>query len=365
MRNLIEHIAYLLIDPRRLSNIKIARRIKRLLDLRALNLLLSKSDTYPEHDKYFYFNLSRSFYKRYLYTLCIFLRAKQPIAFKKNYSLLLDISQNAIARRLFKMKNVYFIKERPQHIELELNDQNLNIDYFTNFHERAQDPNNYYVPICMHPNSYSMDLSAYGKLDNKIYRAFFTGSINKFEYQQITRDGKFNCLDRYSLYHLIIRAKELDCKFLKDASSTEGILLNDVFEYPLGPKAYFQLLDSSYFFINLPGVSMPLCHNLIEALYCGTIPILDQEYASYFHPTFEHQKNALIYTGVDDLIHLLQKIQEKEYTLDQLRKMSFEAKHYYEQYLSPHAVVENILNASHKNIYLLGTQNSVKIYHPA
>ena len=57
------------------------------------------------------------------------------------------------------------------------------------------------------------------------------------------------------------------------------------------------------FFLACPGVAMPLCHNLLEALLCGTVPIL--EYHRYLHPALEHGKNCLTYHDRASLIEAI------------------------------------------------------------
>ena len=57
-------------------------------------------------------------------------------------------------------------------------------------------------------------------------------------------------------------------------------------------EAALDALAKADFFLACPGVGMPLCHNLIEAIAAGAIPIL--QYAAYLP-----QRRAMLQDWVD------------------------------------------------------------------
>jgi hypothetical protein len=61
----------------------------------------------------------------------------------------------------------------------------------------------------------------------------------------------------------------------------------------LSQHTYLQTLRNSAFVLCLPGFCMPLSHSLIEALYCGAIPITNAH--TWMHPPLRHGVEALTF----------------------------------------------------------------------
>ncbi len=68
---------------------------------------------------------------------------------------------------------------------------------------------------------------------------------------------------------------------------------------------WLPLLGSADFFICPPGTQMPFTHSVIEAMMCGTIPII--EYGHYFNPPLGDGVHALLFTGASGLIETVEK----------------------------------------------------------
>ena len=62
-------------------------------------------------------------------------------------------------------------------------------------------------------------------------------------------------------------------------------------------KRWLEALAKADFFLACPGVLMPLCHNVIESLVAGAIPIL--QYGSYLSPRLEDGINCLAFRDAD------------------------------------------------------------------
>ncbi len=73
---------------------------------------------------------------------------------------------------------------------------------------------------------------------------------------------------------------------------------------------WLEIVAQCDFFLCLSGTDLPMCHNVIESMSVGTIPILG--YPDWFFPTLEHGKNAIIYSGKKDLIRKLNEVLEME-----------------------------------------------------
>jgi len=92
------------------------------------------------------------------------------------------------------------------------------------------------------------------------------------------------------------------------------------------------------FFLWPPGIVMPMCHNIIEAMAIGTIPITN--YPEWFSPKLEHMKNCIVFDGQDDLIERINLALAMND--DQKNELRANAMKYYETYLRPDNFVKNI-----------------------
>jgi hypothetical protein len=103
-------------------------------------------------------------------------------------------------------------------------------------------------------------------------------------------------------------------------------------------RQWLAQLASCNFFLALPGMIMPMCHNAIESMAVGTIPIL--EYPEEFYPPLEHGVNSIVYSGAPDAVEKI------KYALslpnENVLKMRAAVVEYYEKYLSPGAFAATI-----------------------
>jgi hypothetical protein len=141
--------------------------------------------------------------------------------------------------------------------------------------------------------------------DRRIARLFFGGNTTEDRYSK-TSIGK--------TYRILTRREVLD---VATETIGEGIHRpTDAVEWLASgvwhPFVMFQTqkggiprdrwvdaLASSDFFLACPGVDMPLCHNLIEAMAGGAIPIL--QYANYLPSPLENRVNALTFDSTESL----------------------------------------------------------------
>lgn len=112
---------------------------------------------------------------------------------------------------------------------------------------------------------------------------------------------------------------------------------------------WLQTLASSDFILACPGIVQPLCHNLIEAMSVGTIPIM--QHNRLMNPALIDGVNAIVFNNPNEL---KEKI---KYCLnmsnDEIKIMRTNVINYYEEYLSLHAITKFIDNNStntHKTI---------------
>ena len=102
---------------------------------------------------------------------------------------------------------------------------------------------------------------------------------------------------------------------------------------------------------------MPVCHNIVEAMSCGCVPILEYEYASLMNPKLENLKNSICYKGAGELLDRF------SYAIDidqnDWKRMSLEVEKLYQHGYTPSAVISNIIDS--KILFLQAEQYSLSL----
>jgi len=107
----------------------------------------------------------------------------------------------------------------------------------------------------------------------------------------------------------------------------------DIASYFHSMEAYTDALVRCDYFICLPGVHMPLCHNLYEAMLCGSVPVLHQRYARWLDPDLQLLLKPVTYANDEELLQWVSKIQSGEFQVDS-RSLASELKSHCDASLS-------------------------------
>jgi hypothetical protein len=194
----------------------------------------------------------------------------------------------------------------------------------------------------------------YGNFDSKVY-----DDIKNTHFKVHSRIDLLNFFKGKSAY-ISLKNSEKITSDNQDFNEKYIFAIKDNFQIKMDNVR--ETLSNFNFYLCCPGVVMPLCHNVIEAMSVGTIPLIEKEYAEVMYPNLEHLKNAVIFENLEDL----EKIISNEifnFHKDDVSEMRKNVLDYYNNYLSPERVVENI-NESLQNkdlIYLQAEHRSVKM----
>lgn len=267
---------------------------------------------------------------------------------------------------LLTIKNI-----KPNTNFLKITDEQFSADYFENyFFENNLEENAFHIPMSFHPLMYHKKLCS-EKIDtgkNRINSLFCYGNFDDKAYLEIERTN-FNVINRYVLYDFFQAQPQFN--LIKSSDNLDVILSGkplgeyffaEKYIYALPMKDVQTVLSKFRYFLCCPGVIMPLCHNVIEAMSVGTVPVIQQEYANVMYPNLVDEKNAIIFEDLEDLKYIL-KNQLFSIASDNYQSMSNNALQYYKDFLSPESVVKNI-NENLKNgakIYMNAEHRSVKI----
>ncbi|MEL6107151.1 MAG: hypothetical protein AAFU85_14000 [Planctomycetota bacterium] len=181
---------------------------------------------------------------------------------------------------------------------------------------------------------------AYREGDRR-WRVFFGGYFQQKAYQKIRKYTVRPMINRHDVVHTLIHAYgqrttriESDSQLLAMQSrGDDGFVLIDSTRYRLAADEWLGSLANAQFFVAAPGGDYPLCHNCVEALAVGTIPIV--QYGSLFHPALSDGKNCLAYESTSDLRRLIDRIDRM--APEQIESLRRGAIEYFEDHLSPKA----------------------------
>lgn len=169
---------------------------------------------------------------------------------------------------------------------------------------------------------------------------FFFGNMDPNAYVRNEVQEVFGCFNRMYLLDLVRRefARHVhEPRGIDDMESTSEryIVLVDRLRAHINTKELLPFLARFDFFLAPSGVVMPLCHNVVEALCAGCIPIL--QHPHLMEPPLQHGVDCLSFNTEAELMDLLKSIPRIDG--DTVLQMRHNALAYYQRYLTPEAVV--------------------------
>jgi len=133
-------------------------------------------------------------------------------------------------------------------------------------------------------------------------------------------------------------------------------LIMDQNEKRIDETRWLQTLATCDFFLCPPGFVMPMCHNTVEAMAVGAIPIIN--YPEWFDPHLEHGKNCIAFDDKEELLGKLHDVLEMDPA--EIARMRREVIDYYERYLAPDSFVRRVESSErHKVVVLMITDANV------
>jgi hypothetical protein len=162
---------------------------------------------------------------------------------------------------------------------------------------------------------------------------FFSGSQRAKYGRDVLRKG-FDVLNRLEILDLV-RASFSDRVVLsRDEGqhpmpivlpAAEGAKANA----PIPIERWLATLASHQFFLCCPGIAQPMCHNIIEAMSVGVIPII--EYPERFSPPLIDGETAICYRGQDGLADAVARVDRM--SAGKILQMSENVAAHYDQHL--------------------------------
>jgi hypothetical protein len=227
-------------------------------------------------------------------------------------------------------------------------------DLFSTYHIEAP----IIVPYAMYPahseNTTDEDLAELRALPRQM-RVFFAGDSKGYVRNRVRYPGPK--LPRQSVLkvvrasipeHLLEVSGIDDIRRNTDAGYVARFVLIDSAS-GIPPAQWLRTLASADFFLCPPGIVMPMCHNAIEAMAVGAIPVIG--YSEWFRPHLEHMKNCIAFDDEDSLVGAMQTA--ISLPAAQIEDMRRNVIAYYDEYLQPTRLVEAIERRSDHGLTLL------------
>ncbi len=271
-------------------------------------------------------------------------------------------------RLIFTENLITYSPKSVQSPTLEINDSNLSNDYFSAFYGKGQEKDNpFYLPMPLHPNFYHLNIwnESLTEIKSRKNSIIMAGNNNPKIYNGIDKTP-FKVENRVRITtHL--KEKNISTEpesyeelldFIKSDKDNSCIIVDT-------QKTHINMLDlrniihNFNFYLALPGVTMPFCHNIVEAMSVGTIPILHEEYGNLLRPKLRHMENAIFYDNIDDIedkIKLAYSMSETEIT-----RIQKNVALHYNTYFTPEVVIREITSGKYDNYYLQSGHRSVNI----
>jgi hypothetical protein len=144
-------------------------------------------------------------------------------------------------------------------------------------------------------------------------RVFFSGEISGYTVNRITYPKAK--LPRLEIVDTIRERMGDRVIFVQQQAVLDGILsgsyvnkcvILDTSKLRVPDQDWLNVLAKADFFLTPPGIVMPMCHNSVEALAVGAIPIIN--YPEWFNPALEHMRNCVVFDDKQDLIAKLSSV---------------------------------------------------------
>ena len=241
---------------------------------------------------------------------------------------------------------IYFSKPLQKPKVFRLYSHNRKADFQISFnYKKVYTSDNYVkeaVPYIMHPRNYMIEEP---KLLEKNIGILISGNFEAKIYDSNLITENFNILNRWQIYNQIIKhssvlsitGNELK-QNLNSSSYLNKFIVMKWQQGAIPSEEWRHYLSSSKFLFCAPGMTMPMCHNVIEAMSVGVVPIIN--YQNWLNPTLIDGKNALLYESEVSISHIIDKalqMNDKEYLVLQKNVIA-----YYESYYKDYDFEANI-----------------------
>jgi hypothetical protein len=205
------------------------------------------------------------------------------------------------------------------------------------------------MPFPVHPVHAGLDLPErlrrHRAAERKL-RLFFSGETkgyfkNRIHYPR-SKLPRLQVLEtikeRMAREIVVVREKPALDRLLAEPAYTAKCVLVDTTQFRVSDPEWLGTLAKADFFLCPPGLVMPMCHNGVEAMAVGTIPVIN--YPEWFDPALVHLENCIVFDDEADLVTKLQEVLAMD--ARRIAELRQRAINYYEEHLSARSFTARI-----------------------
>lgn len=190
------------------------------------------------------------------------------------------------------------------------------------------------IPYILHPINYIKSINNNLKPKKEI-GILFSGNVDKSIYDTDYINEKYKLNNRYEIYQKIKTNTYYEnvvfSEFKTNLNTNKYQNKLVQMQHQLGAipiQDWLYYLSGSRFMLCAPGMTMPMCHNVLEALSVGVVPIIN--YPNWLNPSLVDGENCLYFDSLNSLETVIARainMSDEEY--ERIQKNAIE---YYQTY---------------------------------
>ena len=226
------------------------------------------------------------------------------------------------------------------------------------------------IPFFMSPDQYIYGyFRAIKTLRNseKKMKVFFSGNQNKTSYDNSIFQDFFNLMSRIEVLdtlkntltpnEILIIDEKSKWTLMEDSFQNKFVLNqwswshddSENLDARVPNEKWLNVLSESHFFLATPGIRMPLCFNVTEAMSVGTIPII--QYPHYYNPPLQDMVNCIVFKNQEDLMIKMRFVLTLNNVIINVLKNN--VTDYYDKHLQLHCLPNRIRKINNEKVTLL------------
>lgn len=209
-------------------------------------------------------------------------------------------------------------------------------------------------PFFMHPRTGSAPRQ--DSVDPRPARLFFGGNTEQGKYDKDVIRDTYGMLSRREMLEVAAATipaediyKPIEAAAWLESPEFHPFVFCETQHCRIPQDRWLEALTKADFFLACPGVGMPLCHNVIEALAAGCIPIL--QYGAYLTPPLQDQVNCLAFTDAQSLSDVLDEVLAMRG--DDIIRLRSNVRAHYDAHLAPGCFTKRLFGGPLQNRVLL------------
>jgi hypothetical protein len=218
-----------------------------------------------------------------------------------------------LAKWFNELDYIYFTKPFSKITKHKTFSHNKKADFVVNYKYRkvysADDYKQNTLPYIMHPTNY---LAPESTISSKKIGILLSGNFEEKIYNTPIIQDNFGLQNRWKIYQEVIKHKSLlsisGKELMENFDSGRYLDKVVVMQWQSGAipnQKWRYYLSGANFLFCAPGMTMPMCHNVLEAMSVGVIPILN--YPNWLNPSLQDGINCLVYKELSDIDDVIKK----------------------------------------------------------